>query len=279
MSQLAETLQLILKTELVSSLATWHQTATRDEVKGLKIIAAVYKHKGAKKFRSKPQTSHSELPTLREIAAERRKKQLQSHYEAEFSGSRPSESKSAVLRLRKLGDLPCSFVLNSVALKFLESWVLLGDDPKYQELALIALRSMAAVVSADSQAISEQKKQFVWNDPTRGFKAHRVDQVAQQLRSKTSGTQRPWIRPQTPLKEDMNFSSTSFSRQDLERRKQALIKGSGSIIAGSAAQFKAVSAYQDTFVTHFVKYQQRPHPDFHTSISLGRLIPIAKVDK
>jgi hypothetical protein len=279
MSQLAETLQLILKAELVGSLATWHQTATSDEVKGLKIIAAVYKHKGVKRFRSKPQTSYSELPTLREVAAERRKKQLQSHYEAEFSSSRPSEQKSAVLRLTKLGDLPCSFVLNSVALKFLESWVLLGDDPKYQELALIALRSMAAVVSSHSQAISEQRKQFVWNDPTRGFKAHRVDQVAQQLRSKTSGTQRPWIRPQTPLKEDLTLNPSTFSRQDLERRKQALIKGSGAILAGASAPFKAVSAYQDTFVTHFIKYQQRPPPDFHTSISLGRLIPIAKVNQ
>lgn len=276
MNQLTETLHLILKPELVKLLATWVQTASREEVKGLKVIAAVYKHKGVKKFRSKPQTAQSDLPTLKEVAAERRKRQLQSTYEAEFSALRVSEQRSAVLRFRKLSDLPCSTVLNSIALRFLESWVVLGDDIIYQELVLSCLRSLAATVSADRQSISEQRKQFVWNDPTRVFSAHRVDQIAQQLRTKSSATQRPWIRPPTPVIENTDFTSKVFSKEELDRRKQALIRGSGAITSWAGAPIKPVSAYQDTYVTHFIKYHQAPPPDFRTSISVGRLIPITK---
>lgn len=276
MSQLAETLRLILKPELVTLISSWLQTATKTEVKGLKVIAAVYKHKGAKKFRSRPQTSHPELPTLEEVAAERRKKQFQSTYEAEYSALKVSEERSAILRYRKLSDLPCSSVLNNVALKFLESWSALGDEVSYHDLVLACLRSLAAAASADRQAVSEQRKQFIWNDPTRIFSAHRVDQIAQQIRSKSSASQRPWIRPTTPVKQDTTFTSKVLSKDDIDRRKQALIKGSGAIISWTGASQKPVSAYQETFVTHFTKYQQRPPPDFQTSISLGRLIPISK---
>mmetsp|Transcript_1994 Transcript_1994/g.4470 ORF Transcript_1994/g.4470 Transcript_1994/m.4470 type:complete len:277 (-) Transcript_1994:20-850(-) len=276
MSQLNESLSLILKPELVKALSNWPSSASPDEIKGLKVITAVINHKGQKKFRSKPTTLHSDLPTLAEVAADRRKKQLQSTYEANFSSSRDSEQKSAVLRYRRLSDLPCSTVLNPISLKFLEAWISLKDDTSYQELMLICLRSLAASINTERQAVTEQKKQYVWNDPSRILKAHRVDNVAQQLRSKSSATQRPWIRPQTPKKTDMSIDVKVFSKLDLDRMKQALIRGSGAITSWMGAPMKQVSAYQDTYVTHFTRYHQPPPMDFYTSISLGRLIPTNK---
>jgi hypothetical protein len=58
------------------------------------------------------------------------------------------------------------------------------------------------------------------------------------------------------------------------KQKQNLIKGSG--VIGKWVITPAnphVSSYQETYVTHFNKYQKIQPPDFQTSISVGRLCP------
>jgi hypothetical protein len=275
MSQLHDHLRNIVKPEFLPSLASWTSTATRDEVKGLKIMDAICKYKGAKRFRIKPTTARRVVPSLRELEEQMRRKQLQSTYVAEFAASKPDSLKPAILRLRKLSDLPCSSVLSSVALRFLETWLELEDDVSYQELVLVSLRSIAATVNASRQAVSEQKKQFVWIDPSRGFSPQRVSHVAAPTRSKSSRLTRPQLS--SPTKADTSFDSKVFTKEDQDRRKRILIKGSGAITSWVGAPQHSATAYQDSYVTHITRYHQAPHPDFRTSISLGRLIPTSRV--
>lgn len=49
-----ETLKKLIKPELFKSFEDWYETANDREKKGLKLLAAIYKHKGMKKFRAEP---------------------------------------------------------------------------------------------------------------------------------------------------------------------------------------------------------------------------------
>lgn len=273
MSMLDQSLQMILKPELAMTIGPWSQTASSDEIKGLKVITAIINHKGERKFKTKSKISEAAMPTLEGVEAGRRKKALQSSYEAQFSTSPDNKQKPAVFRYRKLRDLPCSGVLNNSALKCLESWIELKDDGTYQELMLACLRSLAASVNLNRQAVSEQKKQYVWSDHTRLLKAHRIDCVAPKLRSLSSATQRARVRNVTPKKADTSMDTKIFSKDVLERRRLALMRGAGAITSWMGASGKQNSSYQDTYVTYFTRYHQPPPKDFHTSISLGRMIP------
>jgi hypothetical protein len=47
-------LEQIIKPELMQHFHDWEAFASEKEKKGLKLIAAIYKHKGLKKFRADP---------------------------------------------------------------------------------------------------------------------------------------------------------------------------------------------------------------------------------
>lgn len=47
-----DTLSKVIKPELIKHYDDWEKYANDNEKKGLKLIAAIYKHKGLKKFRA-----------------------------------------------------------------------------------------------------------------------------------------------------------------------------------------------------------------------------------
>ncbi len=53
-------LQTIIQPQLVEHFVDWEKFANEKERKGLKLISAIYKHKGLKKFRADPPSKQLE---------------------------------------------------------------------------------------------------------------------------------------------------------------------------------------------------------------------------
>lgn len=270
--ELQGTLNLIIKPEIASKLSLWLQNSSKEEQRGLLLIRSIFKHKGTKKFRTRCSTSQS-TRSIKTVADEIQSKYLKSTYESEYSAF-ATDNRGAVFQHRKLGDLPCSSILTPVGLMFIENWLKLDDYKEYQDLVLKCLRSLTAIAKTTERLLPEYKRKFTWNDPSKNFTNHRTDHVnsgIQLIRASTAA--RPWVRPKTVLPQDMNISPQTLTKEDTERRKQALIKGSNVVGKWIISPVNSVSQYQDTYVTHFQKYEKTSRPDFHTSTSLGRLCP------
>ena len=264
-------LDTIIKPEFREKLHTWVKNSTTDEQKGLLIISSIYKHKGKKKFRHRSTTSKSSRSVL-SAADQLQLRSFKSSYETEYVGNL-DDKKAAVLQYRMLGDLPCSQILNSVTLMFLENWLKLKDDRDYQELILKCLRSLTGLAFSNNWKLTESKKQFTWKDPTRNFSSHRTDHVNSSIRTGTSSAPRPWVRPKSPEATDTKIRVQPLSKEDLMKRKQQLIKGTGIFSRNIATPGSITSHYQETYITHFNKYEKLHSPDFNTSISVGRICP------
>lgn len=270
MSEL-EILNLVLKPELVPKVQSWPVSSNSNEKKGLKIIGSIYKYKGKKVFRTRPSTQ----TRVATVEGELRKRQFVSTYEQNYSESNQAIKGPNIFDYKKLEDMPCSTILNSVAIMFIQNWLDLKDDGVYQDLVLQCLRSIHAVINSSSGLISESHKTYKWNDPSKNYNTHRIDQQASGILGvRSASANKPWVRPNTTEKIQTNIKSVMFTKEDLMKQKQSLIKGSGVVgkwVIGPANPH--ISSYQETYVTHFNKYQKTTPPDFQTSISVGRLCP------
>ncbi|CAG9312320.1 unnamed protein product [Blepharisma stoltei] len=267
-----QVLNWILKPQYKDKAISWAQACTSDEMKGLKLIGAIFKHKGKKKFRKNSHDPNTSARSVKAFESELRKRQLMSTYESEFSYR--ANPNTNILQYRKLGDIQCSEILTPLAVMFIEEWIDLKDDPKYQSLVLQCLRSLNAIIKSSSASVSETHKSFLWNDPTKNFKPHRLDQVSSALGNRSQSASKPWVRPNSAQQVDTKINPVMFTKDDLNKRKQALISGSGIIGKWVVAPTNPhISHYQETYVTHFHKYMRADPGDKYTSISVGRMLP------
>ena len=212
---------------------------------------------------------------LGSVESELKKRQFVSTYETEYSINKSSRNTN-IFDYKKLEDMPCSNILNNVAIMFIQNWLDLKDDQVYQDYVLQCLRSIHAVINSSSGLVSENHKNYIWNDPSKNYSVHRIDQQASYfLGVRSQSANKPWVRPNAVEHVDKNgINAVMFTKEDLMKQKQNLIKGSGVIGKWVVAPANPhVSSYQDTYVTHFNKYQKIQPPDFQTSISVGRLCP------
>lgn len=266
-----EVLTQVLKPGLVPKVQEWEASSSANERKGLKIIGSIFKYKGKKVFRnvtgsgSRMQTAEAQL----------KKRQMVSTYDQEYSGVNKGIRGPSIFDYKRLEDMPCSSVLNTVAVMFIQNWIDLKDDPAYQELVLQCLRSIQSVINSSSGLISESHKHYQWNDPSKNYTAHKIDhQASGILGVRSTSANAPWTRPKPAEKPEAPIKSVMFTKEDLLKQRQALIQGSGIIGKWVVAPANPhVSSYQETYVTHFNKYQKILPPDFQTSISVGRLCP------
>jgi len=273
-NSLKDILNLVLVEEVKSGAEDWLKGANKDEKKGLKLIGAIYRHKGKKRFRNEGDETRNSARGIKSAASELRKRQLMSTYESSFSGPRAQSIQTIIFDYKKLADLECSWVLTKVAVMFIQNWLDLKDSKNYQELILGCLRSLSAILRK-SKAATENANAFNWKDPSKNYKSQRTDHLNSAVMGiRSSSANRPWIRPQTTPTADRNAKASVLTKEDLMKRKQALIKGSGQIGKWVVSPSNPhVSHYQQTFTTHFHNYQKPLSPDIHTSISLGRLCP------
>ena len=113
---------------------------------------------------------------------------------------------------------------------FIQNWLDLKDDQFYQDLILKCLRSIHAVINSSNTLVSESHKNYQWNDPSKNYSTHRIDQYASGILGvRSESANKPWVRPQTTEKLQTNIKSVMFTKEDLMKQKQSLIQGSGVI--------------------------------------------------
>lgn len=262
----SELLTQLWKPELHCNIGTWMYSANKPEKKGLKLIAAILKHKGMKRFRTR--ASASQLPNLEEV----KKPKFQTAYAMDFSDIPvATKSHAAIFRYRKLSDLPCAQVLSPIPLRILENWFSLGDDTQYQELVLATLRSFLAAAMTTRQKLSEKQAQYQAYDYSSLYSNRNMAASARVIRDTRHN--KPWVRPEKAQTGSME-PVQPVSWEDVKRRQVLLMRGSGDVIRQLVQTTEPVlSSYQHTYTTHFTTYKGRFKPDTYTSLATGRLCP------
>jgi hypothetical protein len=270
--RLAAVLQAILLPRYLPLAPEWLREASGTERKGVKMIGAIYSHKGLKKFRAVAVPSAA--PSARTTAQLLQRRALTTTYETEFTAPNQLRPLTAVLSRTRFGDLPCSQILTSVTIRFVESWLSLKDDDNLIEIVLETLRSMLAFFNSSKRPTTESKRQFIWNDPNKLMKPHRLDHLnTRSLLSRNASSGRPWVVPKPQVHEDVTIKANTFTAEDVKRRRDALAKGSGQVATWIVGPADTLSSYQNTYTTHFNKYKGVAAPELHTSVSVGRMIP------
>jgi len=258
-------LAALLQPSLLPKAALWLQSADPNDIRGLKLLAAVYKHKGTKKFRKGLGTTFSEA-SFQEAYQELNRRTMLSTYDSDFTQDRTS---TALLTSARFDKFPCVQVLNPEARRYLRNWISLKDSEVCVQLVLSTLRSILAYVNYPKTLISEMK--HTYTDPTtqllsKSFAFHRQNRSS-------IGSLPPKDVPKPHPARPTSQLSQSFSYSDLKARKRALYKGSGQVATWLVGPQDHQTHYQEQFSTPFNKYALPPLLDYHTSLSLARLIP------
>lgn len=264
-SDLLKVLSAVLQPELVSKAGKWMSGARSKELKGVKLIGAIYKHKGRKKFRRGGDVSMTDT-LLSDVTQSISRKAMMSTYDSDFPQVQTS---TALLTSGGFEELPCAKVLNSQAKGYIQNWLSLCDEEEYVQMVLATLRSILAHVNYSKTRMSEMKQTYT--DP----KNKLLNKYPSFHHRKCSST--PFYPPQNPPKPQIHRPisqlSQSFSQVDAKKRRAELYKGSGQVgkwVGGASAP---QTQYQLHYGTPFAKYSLPPLLDFHTSMSLVRLIP------
>lgn len=260
----------VLLQEHLAFVGTWLESATKNEIKGLKVACAIVKHQGTKRF--KPATVKNEI-SLGTSAEQLQKKYLKSYYATEYcTESAQQTSESDILKYRKLSELKCSSVLNKSALFFIENWLGLNDEKVYQSVLLIFLRGIYSVVKTGSAVpSSSHRDNFAWfskEDQKRTAEVSKILEKPVEVKKKSN-------RRAHSLNVDLIAKPAKIESNSMEYKQRALqgMKGNGKIMNWiSNVQSINSSLYQDSFVTQYYKQKPVPKADFHTSI-VFRLLP------
>ena len=260
MEDLNKVLGVVLLPQYFEAASEWLRTASATERKGVQMLGAIHKHKGLKKFRTVPN------PTPQ--------KALTSTYQAEFAADLQSRPTTAVLDNNRFSHLPCSHILTPVTIRFVESWLQLKDAQISVAIVLDTLRAIFAYITSSKRPTTESKRQYVWNDLSMVPKAQRVDHLTNRSHvSRSASAGRPWKAPSSAGPEVVLSQPSVFTHEDLKKRRDAVVRGSGQVATWIVGPGDVLSSYQDTYTTHFNKYKGAYMGEQQPSVSLGRLIP------
>lgn len=160
-SQLAPFLESIVKAYCSKYISTWLQTATNDEIKGLKVVQAIIKHKGQKRFKVHEKQERFDIDQAKNDV---RRRTMTSFYTSHYSSASPSHSHiSEILKYKKLSELPYSQILTPTALQLIENWVKLDDDAKFKDLLLTFLQGVNSVCKINGNLpVTSNQDTFQW---------------------------------------------------------------------------------------------------------------------
>lgn len=154
-------LESILKPPCCRFINTWLQTATKDEIKGLKIIQAIVKHKGQKRFKKHEKQERFDIEQARQDV---RRRTMTSFYSSHYGSASPSNHHmSEILKYKRLSELPYSQVLQAGVLSVVENWLKLDDDQKFKDLLLTFLQAMNSVCKINENLpVTSNQDTFQW---------------------------------------------------------------------------------------------------------------------
>lgn len=271
--ELKDIFHRLLRPEVAEKAEKWLQTSAPNEQKGLRIIAAVEKTNGQRKFKRREKRLWLEAGAQNAAEALARRG-LKSTYEMEYQGNTQASGNTALFNYSKLADLSYASLLKDHTVEALQRWLDLGDDEEYRHLVLECVRSIsAALANTVSKRMSEARREFAWKPGARLAAPVSARPVCKPYID--NFTQLPTPRPPHPQRSTTPHivRGSALTADDMKKMKQALILGHRNLGRWIISPEKVLSGYQEDFVPHFAKPAQRLVLDFHTSISLGKMCP------
>mmetsp|Transcript_24024 Transcript_24024/g.27204 ORF Transcript_24024/g.27204 Transcript_24024/m.27204 type:complete len:380 (+) Transcript_24024:30-1169(+) len=260
----------------------WHETATKEERKGLYLVQSIIKHSGKKRFKIQKEKKDQYAEILRPTTAEDVKHFAESFTKRGYSSSygaffaekdtdkkKMLEKGKCILNYKKLADLTCSQYLSKISLIYIDHWLALGDDEDYKGYVLAFTRSVASAVRSFNIAVSHSRSEFDWKHKA-AFTPHRLDKVKNLVRSK-SGT-RLFQTREIPKIGKIDVSEMTKKQKSTKSRKE-LLKCSSNFLDGLRALTPFESAYQDSFKTYHVHFEEPLRVDYNTSCATNSITP------
>ncbi|OMJ94480.1 hypothetical protein SteCoe_2388 [Stentor coeruleus] len=235
----------VFKESYHNFLTLWIDSAKPDEIKGLKVINSVIKHKGKKKFRPLNNPTFY-IPTNEE---EIRQRTMTSFYKNDFcSESHQTPTRPHLLEHQKLSEIKYSEILTREALIYLENWLALKDSQCYLHYMLSCLKGMYSVITIHKPSLITINRQ--------DYEKFKMQPVLKYRQIYNKTPQRETIKPEIRLKDRPQTNScTPFGNTTgkifyepayYQDRMKRIMKGSGDILKWTYE--KNVSSYQDNFM-------------------------------
>ena len=247
----------------------WLRHATPRDIKGLKLLAAIYKHKGLKKFRNRLNVTTTES-FFTDVSREIEKRSMLSTYDSDFSTcDAPQRPKTTLMTSSRFMELPCSRVLSTEAATYLRSWISLRDAGPYLDIILDTLRSILAFCNYPGKMMTEAKEQYRWTRPKEMVRCKSLVCKNRPI----LGPSKQLIKRRPPI--DIRATSVChlFTLEQVRQRREALMKGSGQVATWLIGAPDTMTSYQSTYGTPFNKYPIPVAPDCRTSVALVRMVP------
>ena len=272
-TELLSAAESIFKPACLSFLKTWLDTATKDELKGLKIIQAVIKHKGKKRFKKHTKTERIDFETA---AVDMRRRTMQSYYNTQYSSVSPEKYHvSDILKFRKLSEQKYSQVLKESALQVINQWIALGDDPSFVDSLVLCLQGIHAVVKINENLpVTSNQDNFYWFTKEERSRAN----VPSSNFSATAPNFHPKKKSSSVVTDEMNstplrsFFEPSFYQERMVRK----MRGSGDFINWVYDQNSSV--YQNSFASKVNKNPNKVAKPANSS-TVVRVLPLNSVKR
>lgn len=260
--------------EYINKGINWLRFIGEKEKQGLKILSAVIKHRGTKKFKSRPKASFTSLAqqsigtnsflkldgeALEKYKLEYKKSMYKSAYGDAFGRKETDLADAGILSHKKFSQLPCSKVLNSSAKAFITRWSESGEDKSYLSLAVLVVKGIFThwKQSLPSQTVSHIN--HAWNDPHNMIHNQRIDKVGKAFLESRITKATAVQRPQTTsnlLRRNHNKNLIPQPKKNkndkgldgvIQNRKKFLLRGNGNITGFYNPPDGMVSSYQAAF--------------------------------
>ena len=266
---------------------TWPSSAKPDELKGLRLIQAILKYRGTKRFRTKYYEEDdqavflSEQIDVGEAQTRLEKKKNTSVYTAEYGSKIKSKFSDQIniLNYKKFSELPFNVMLTEGAKKSLDGWLALNDQDAYKASVLNTLRSLFSVIKVKAVAHSAYTDHYQYN---RGLVVpnERIDKrlftktvVPQPSSSKPAAAPAPEPEPESHADKAQKAAQANASLLNPSAIRKELLKGNGYITASCFVPDK-ISNYQDTYKNPVGSKQvKKIDYDYFTSIATGGVCP------
>lgn len=263
----------IVEDEYLPSALEWVTKVNDKEKQGLKIIAAVIKHRGNKKFRVKPKESvmslaHKSLNSnslfslnkenLEKFRQEYKQNLYKSAYGLAFGRKETDVADTNVLTYKKFEELQSAKVLNKTSKGFLSKWSQSGEDSSYVSLAILVIKGIFTYWKQNLPKDTVSHMMHTWYDPHEKTHLDRMDQVGKSLLiRKINNVQQ--ARPQTTgsnayarkRKSDTLLRKGQKKGRGLdhiiEDRKKFLLRGNGNVTGFFDPPEGMITTYQNAF--------------------------------
>lgn len=252
----------------------WLESATKAEIKGLKVLQSIIKHKGTKRFKPYEKPKRNDYNT---VEADMRHRTMQSYYTSQYSSLSPERThESEILNYKRFPELKYATVLKDHNISIVEKWIALNDDIQFRDLMIICLQGFNSVCKInENMPVTTTQDNFYWYSKEERSRSNLPISIAKVASPGFKTT------PRTHKSSSVEMKTQEISRSFIEPKyfQDKMIRkmrGSGDFV--SWVYDKNSSMYQNAFASRINNCPAQVSKPLNSS-TIIRILPIDKVNR